>query len=76
MFDRLFVAHPASVGESYGQHLLHSLSFAAAMFCGAMACLAHAFVPAICQRTGSGIVAGLYQRMIVARHPAGASPRE
>jgi hypothetical protein len=59
MIKRLFTSHPASVGETYGQHLVQALSFAAAMFAGA--------VPSMCKRTGSRIIMRLHDRMVVNR---------
>jgi hypothetical protein len=67
MIKRLFTSHPASVGETYGQHLVQALSFAAAMFAGAVACLIHALVPSMCKRTGSRIIMRLHDRMVVNR---------
>jgi hypothetical protein len=67
MIKRHFTSHPASVGESYGQHLIQALSFAAAMFAGAIACLIHALIPSMCKRTGSRIIMRLHQRMVVKR---------
>ncbi len=67
MIKRLFVAHPASVGESYGEHFRHALAFSAAMFLGATACLVHALIPSMCVKTGSGIIARLHDRMVVNR---------
>ena len=67
MIKRLFLSHPASVGESYGEHFMHSLSFSAAMLAGAVACLLHALVPSLCTRTGSAIVTRLHDRMVINR---------
>ncbi|BAI98788.1 type 1 capsular polysaccharide biosynthesis protein J [Sphingobium sp. TA15] len=67
MIKRLFIAHPASVGETYGQHFAHALSFSAAMFVGAMACLVHALIPSMFKKTGSGIITRLHDRMVVNR---------
>lgn len=67
MIKRLFIAHPTSVGESYGEHFRHALAFSAAMFVGAAACLVHALIPSMCQRTGSGIIARLHDRMVINR---------
>lgn len=67
MIKRIFVVHPASVGENYGQHFLHALAFSGAMLIGAAACLIHALVPSLCQRTGSSIILRLHDRMIVNR---------
>jgi Family of unknown function (DUF6356) len=73
MLKRLFITHPASVGESYGEHFCHALTFSGAMFLGAIACLIHAIVPSLCVRTGSGIIARLHDRMVshrnIARRP-------
>lgn len=67
MTKRLFMSHPASVGESYGEHFGHALSFAGAMLIGAIACLVHALIPALCERTGSAIITRLHDRMVVNR---------
>ncbi|MDK2770528.1 MAG: DUF6356 family protein [Sphingomonas sp.] len=67
MFSRLFTKHPASVGESYLQHLTHSASFGLTMLAGAFACFIHALLPMLFERTGSGIIARLHDRMIVNR---------
>ena len=57
---RLFLDHPASVGESYGQHLRVAGGFGLAMLAGALACFVHALVPAFFQRTGSSTVKRLH----------------
>lgn len=67
MIKRLFIAHPASVGESYGEHFLHALSFSAAMFGGALACLVHAVLPTMFTGTGSRVIGRLYDHMVVNR---------
>ncbi len=67
MIKRLFLTHPASVGESYGQHFVHALSFSAAMFAGALACFIHALVPLLFKQTGSGIITRLHDRMVANR---------
>lgn len=67
MIDRIFNAHPASVGESYGQHFGHALSFAGALALAAIACFLHALVPALCKSTGSRIITRLHDRMVVNR---------
>ena len=62
-FDELFLAHPRSVGESYGQHLGAALGFAGLLAGAAAACFVHAFVPALFTRTASRQVATLNTRM-------------
>ena len=41
----LFTAHPASVGESYGEHFVFALAFGARMALGGMAAMVHAVFP-------------------------------
>jgi len=67
MFDALFLRHPRSVGESYVEHLIAAMGFAGRLSIAAAACLVHALVPALFQRTGSRIVADLHMTMVVNR---------
>jgi hypothetical protein len=62
-----FCEHPASVNESYWQHMGQALWFSATMFAGAIACLIHAVFPFLCIKTGSGFIAKLNDRMVVNR---------
>ena len=45
MIRRLFTEHPASVNETYFEHLCAAISFATAMAVATLACLVHAFLP-------------------------------
>lgn len=63
MFRRVFLDHPASVEESFFEHFLFALSFAFWLFVAATAALIHAFVPALCQKTGSRIITRLYGKI-------------
>ena len=69
-----FTEHPASVGETYLQHMGMALSFAAVLFLAAAACLLHALFPFACERTGSRAVEALYRRMVTHRARFAASP--
>ncbi|NIM74269.1 MAG: hypothetical protein GTO67_00170 [Gammaproteobacteria bacterium] len=60
--------HLDSVQESYLEHGRHALGFAAHMFVGSLACLAHALCPFLFERTGSDIIRRLHDRMVVNRH--------
>ncbi|MDE2516656.1 MAG: hypothetical protein KGL12_11570 [Rhodospirillales bacterium] len=62
-----FTEHPASVGESYVEHLRVASSFGGAMLLGGVACLLHGLLPFLFTRTGSTTVARLYQRMVTNR---------
>ena len=64
---RLFTEHPASVGETYLEHMGSAWSFSAHMLVGAIACLLHGILPFLFTKTGSEIITGLYDRMVVNR---------
>lgn len=67
MFDRLFRDHPASVGETYVEHMGHAFRFGVTMILGGLACLVHGLVPGLCTRTGSDCIRALHQRMVMHR---------
>lgn len=62
---RLFTEHPASVGETYLEHLCTAASFSARMMLGAAACFLHALLPFAFRRTGSTCIQQLHDRMVV-----------
>jgi hypothetical protein len=64
MLRELFIEHPESVGESYGEHFLVALSFGATMMAAGLACVIHALVPGLFVRTGSETIARLHDRMV------------
>jgi hypothetical protein len=64
---RLFTRHPASVGESYLQHLVTALIFGSRMLLGGLACFVHALLPFLFVRTASRCIAQLHERMVVNR---------
>lgn len=62
-----FTEHPNSVGENYVEHMGQAMSFALPLFLAAFACLAHAFLPFLFEKTGSKIISGLHDRMVANR---------
>ena len=62
-----FTEHPASVGETYTEHMASAWSFSGRMALGALACFLHGLFPFLCTRTGSGIINELHGRMILNR---------
>jgi Family of unknown function (DUF6356) len=64
---RAFTEHPASVGESYGEHLARAACFGVRMIGAGIACLVHGLLPFLFVRTGSAAIAELNDRMIVNR---------
>jgi len=67
MLKSLFTEHPASVGETYGEHMGMAFAFAGRMVLGAAACLIHGVLPFLCVRTGSSTIADLHRRMVTHR---------
>ncbi len=64
----LFTEHPASVGESYGQHLHSASSFGVRMILAGFACMLHGLLPFLFVRTGRQTIELLHDRMVVNRH--------
>lgn len=64
---RHFTEHPASVGETYFEHLCAASGFAIRMLGGAIACFLHALLPFTFKNTGSDCIAQLNERMIQKR---------
>lgn len=62
-----FTEHPASVGETYFEHMAMASGFGLRMLLGALACLMHAILPFLFVKTGSATIAGLYERMVANR---------
>lgn len=73
MLRALFVDHPESVGESYGEHFMVALGFGATMVVAGLACIVHALVPGLFVKTGSAAVTQLYDRMVAHRRRVRAS---
>jgi uncharacterized protein DUF6356 len=71
VFNRLFVDHPRSVGESYLEHQRHAFGFGISLVAAGLACLVHAVVPGLFVRTGSQAITRLHDRMVVNRSALG-----
>jgi carbon starvation protein CstA len=67
-----FTEHPASVGETYGEHMGHAAGFGTRMILAGLACMVHAVLPFLFVRTGSRAIAELNERMLANRR---VSPR-
>ncbi len=64
---KLFTAHPASVGESYGEHLAMASGFGIRMVLGGFACMIHGLLPFLFVRTGSQQISTLHGAMVINR---------
>ncbi len=62
MLARMFMDHPASVDETYGEHAKFAFGFSLKLFAAAGAALVHAVIPCLFEKTASKIVADLYAR--------------
>lgn len=62
MIRKIFLDHPESVDESYGEHFIFALGFSIKLFGAAFAALIHALIPAACEKTASKTVAALYAK--------------
>jgi hypothetical protein len=65
--NRLFTEHPASVGETYGEHMSRAAWFGTRMILGGLACMVHAFLPFLFVSTGSRVIGQLNDRMVANR---------
>jgi phosphate/sulfate permease len=70
----VFTEHPASVGETYFQHLETASSFGSRMIVAGMACMLHGVFPFLFVTTGSKTVKHLHERMIIHRSRVKAAP--
>jgi hypothetical protein len=71
---RAFTEHPASVGESYGEHLGRAVCFGTRMVLAGIACLVHGVLPFLFVRTGSQAVSELNDRMVSNRRSPPLAP--
>lgn len=67
MIKRAFTEHPASVGESYFQHMGMAFGFGAKMVVSGIACLLHGIFPFLFTRTGRTCIEELHTRMVTHR---------
>ncbi|HEX5787143.1 MAG TPA: DUF6356 family protein [Woeseiaceae bacterium] len=70
-----FTKHPATVGETYGEHFVAAMGFSVAMLKAALCCALHAVFPFLCERTGSRCIEDLHTRMVVNRARAATDER-
>ena len=64
MFRRLFLDHPASVGESYVKHFLVATRFGTTMICAGIAGVIHGVLPFAFTTTGSRTVMRLNKQIV------------
>jgi hypothetical protein len=74
VFRSLFIEHPASVNETYWEHLSSALSFGTKMLAAGVACMVHGLLPAVFMTRGSDTICALHERMVTKRRNNGRSP--
>ena len=62
MIARVFLNHPESVDETYGEHARFAAGFSLRLFAAAGAAAVHAVIPCLFEKTASRMVADLYAR--------------
>ena len=62
-----FNEHPASVGETYAQHLVSASRFSLRMIGAGICCFVHGLLPFLFVKTGSDTVTRLHDRMVTHR---------
>jgi hypothetical protein len=67
MFRRLFLDHPASVGESYGAHFGVATRFGVTLLWGGLRAVLHGFIPVLCKTSGSETVVKLHAELVAKR---------
>ena len=65
--NRAFAEHPASVGETYGEHFAVAGSFGWVLFKASLACFVHAVLPFAFEKTASLAISELHTRMVMKR---------
>jgi hypothetical protein len=58
-----FTRHPASVGESYGEHLAFASGVGGRMVLAGLACMLHGLFPFLFARTGSRAIVALHEEV-------------
>ena len=71
---RLFLSHPQTVDESYGEHFLFALGFATRLLGAGLAALVHALIPCLFETTASRMICQMHDR--IARRSHALQPAE
>ncbi|MCU0886143.1 MAG: DUF6356 family protein [Beijerinckiaceae bacterium] len=58
-----FTRHPEALGESFGQHFIHAMSYSMRLFGAAGAAFVHALLPFLFEKTASNTIKAMYGEM-------------
>ncbi len=73
MIRRLFLDHPASVGETFVEHFGVATSFGLRLMWGGVRCTLHGFLPFAFKTAGSDTVKKLHDQLVAKRSAARAA---
>jgi hypothetical protein len=73
LVDRLFTAHPKSLGMSWAEHGVGAVAIGVTLVGAGLACLVHAIVPGWFTQTAGKTVTGMYDHMM-RRRTGAANP--
>lgn len=73
MIRRLFLDHPASVGESYAEHFGVATRFGLRLISGGVRCTIHGALPFLFRTAGSDTVSALHRELVAKRSAARAA---
>src|ERR1700761_852856 len=71
---RRFTDHPATVDETYFEHMGMAFGFGGRMLLGSLGCFVHGLFPWMCLTRGSDTVRSLHHRMVTHRTGQPAAP--
>jgi Family of unknown function (DUF6356) len=71
--NRVFLAHPRTVDESYLEHSAFALGIGLRLLQAGMAALVHAIIPCLCETTASRIVLAMNADIVARRAKANQS---
>ena len=63
MISKVFFDHPATVEESYFEHMAFAGGFAFKLFLAAAAALVHAIIPCLFEKTSGNLIRKMYARI-------------
>lgn len=69
---RLFLSHPETVDETYGEHFAFALGFALRLIGAGLAALIHAIIPCLFETTASRMIRQMHARIVSRGHQAAA----
>ena len=67
IWNKLFTEHPASVNETYFQHLASAWGFSFRMIGSGLLCLLHGLLPVVFRSRARETICDLHDRMVVNR---------